>query len=164
MSDDYKQAAISALAISPRQPQVSAPASLVPHFAGRLKRSLGEYFGLTHFGVNLVQLSPGAISSLRHAHSSQDEFVYVVQGEATLLTDDGAILLKPDMCAGFKAGLGNAHQLVNRSSSEVIFLEVGDRTTPDEVAYPDDDLCVSVEASGKVHFLRKDRTRYEEFE
>ena len=164
MSDENKLAALPALAIPPRQPQVSAPASLVSRFAGRLKRTLGEHFGLTNFGVNIVQLSPGAISSLRHAHSSQDEFVYVVQGEPTLVTEDGEILLRHGMCVGFKASLGNAHQLVNRTNKEVIFLEVGDRTVPDEVAYPDDDLSVSVDASGKVHFRHKDGTRYEEFE
>jgi uncharacterized cupin superfamily protein len=164
MSDQDKRVAIAALAIPPREPQVSAPAELVPRFAGRLKRTLGDAFGLTHFGVNIVQLRPGAISSLRHAHSSQDEFLYVVQGEPTLVTEGGEILLKPGMCAGFKAGLGNAHQLANRTNEEVIFLEVGDRTVPDEVAYPDDDLSVSFDASGKVLFRRKDGTRYEEFE
>ncbi len=87
--------------------------------------------------------------------------MYVVQGEPTLVTDDGKILLRPGMCAGFKAGSGNAHQLVNRTNSEVIFLEIGDRTLPDEVAYPDDDLAISVDASGKVHFRRKDGTCYD---
>jgi len=160
-SDKRKRMAVDALSVSPRQPQVSAPPELILRFAGRLKRSLGDYFVLSNFGVNIAQLAPGAISSLRHAHSSQDEFIYVVQGEPTLVTDDGETILKSGSCVGFKAGTGNAHQLVNRTQNEVIYLEVGDRSVPDEVAYPDDDLAIKVDASGKVEFRHKDGTVYE---
>jgi len=153
--------AIDALAIPPRQPQVSAPRELVPRFLGRIKRSLGEFFGLTNFGVNLVCLEPGAISSLRHAHSSQDEFVYVVQGAPTLITNSGETRLNAGMCVGFKAGTGNAHQFTNRTGDLVIFLEMGDRTLPDEISYPDDDLAISVDASGIVSFRHKDGRLYE---
>jgi uncharacterized cupin superfamily protein len=160
MSEDRIQTAISALGVPPRQPQVSAPEELIPRFAGRLKRTLGERFGLTNFGVNIVQLEPGAISSLRHAHSSQDEFIYVIQGKPTLITSDGDTILGPGMCAGFKAGSGNAHQLINQTNGEVIFLEVGDRTLPDDITYPDDDLSISVDAAGETAFRHKDGTRY----
>jgi len=164
MTEDRTNAVTDALAVPPRVPQVSAPAELIPRFSGRLKRSLGDYFGLTNFGVNIVQLAPDALSSLRHAHSSQDEFVYIVHGEPTLVTDDGETILKPGSSAGFKAGTGNAHQLVNRTQSEVIYLEVGDRSVPDDVTYPDDDLAVKVDASGKVAFIHKDGTPYEYFD
>src|SRR3990172_4317325 len=89
---------------------------------GRDKRPLGDLFGLTNFGVNLTRLAPGGQSALRHAHGKQDEFVYILEGEATLVTDAGETILKPGMCAGFKAGTGDAHHLVNRSKMDVVFL------------------------------------------
>src|SRR5947209_4508289 len=118
-----------------------------PHFGpfmGRLnarqKRVLGDIFGLTNFGVNLTRLPPGAISALRHAHTRQDELVYILEGEAILVTNAGETRLGPGMVAGFKAGTGDAHQLVNRGERDVVFIEVGDRIAGDEVAYPDDDV------------------------
>lgn len=116
------------------------PEPFASRLGGRLKRPLGELFGLTRFGVNLTQLAPGAASALRHAHTLQDEFVYVLQGEPTLHTDEGPMTLAPGMCVGFKAGTGNAHRLVNASAGTVVYLEVGDRGAGDEVLYPDDDL------------------------
>ena len=107
--------------------------------AGRQKRPLGEIFGLSNFGVNWVVLQPGAVSALRHAHTQQDEFVYIVSGHPTLHTNAGATLLAPGMCAGFAAGSGDAHRLVNESNDEVVYLEVGDRTPGDRVTYPEDD-------------------------
>ena len=128
--------------------------------AGREKRPLGDLFGLTNFGVNLTRLAPNAVSSLRHAHSRQDEFIYVVQGYPTLHTDEGRNRLAPGMCAGFKAGTGNGHRLLNETAEEVVYLEVGDRTPGDEGSYPDDDLKAM-----RVHdgwqFVRKDGTPYE---
>ena len=79
---------------------------------GRGKRALGELFGLTNFGVNLTRLAPGGQSALRHAHGKQDEFVYILEGEPTLVTNAGETPLKPGMCAGFKAGTGDAHHHV----------------------------------------------------
>lgn len=126
---------------------------------GRQKHPLGDLFGLANFGVNLTRLAPTAVSALRHAHSKQDEFIYILQGSPTLETDEGPIKLTPGMCAGFKAGTGNGHHLVNETSDEVIYLEVGDRTPGDEGLYPDDDLkAVSVE--GQWRFTRKDGTPY----
>ena len=102
------------------------------------KRVLGDFFGLKNFGVNLTTLTPGASSSLHHRHSRQDEFLYVVAGEATLVTDTGETPLRAGMCAGFPAG-GTAHHLQNRAGRDVVFLEIGDRTAGDDVA-----LCARV--------------------
>jgi uncharacterized cupin superfamily protein len=128
--------------------------------AGRDKRPLGDLFGLTNFGVNLTRLAPGGQSALRHAHSKQDEFVYILEGEATLVTDSGETLLKSGMCAGFKAGTGDAHHVVNRTKKDVVYLEVGDRSAGDTVSYPDDDVVGVFGSDGKFKFSRKDGTPY----
>jgi uncharacterized cupin superfamily protein len=86
---------------------------------GRLKHPLGDLFGLTNFGVNLTHLAPNAVSALRHAHTKQDEFV-ILRGQPTLHTDAGRVQLSPGMCAGFKAGTGNGHWLINESAEEVV--------------------------------------------
>jgi uncharacterized cupin superfamily protein len=127
--------------------------------SGRRKQPLGDLFGLTNFGVNLTRLAPGAISALRHAHTKQDEFVYVVRGQPTLHTDEGRRRLAPGMCAGFKAGTGNGHRLINETDEEVIYLELGDRTPGDEGSYPDDDLKARM-VEGKWKFLHKDGSPY----
>jgi uncharacterized cupin superfamily protein len=126
--------------------------------AGRVKRPLGDLFGLKNFGVNLTLLQPGAISALLHRHSRQDEFVYVLEGTATLVTDRGEVDLAPGMCAGFPAA-GVAHQLVNRTDADVVYLEIGDRTPGDEGSYPADDLRAVLE-DGRWVFTRKDGTPY----
>jgi uncharacterized cupin superfamily protein len=126
----------------------------------RQKRVLGDVFGLTNFGVNLTRLPPGGISALRHAHTRQDELVYILEGEATLVTNTGETRLRPGMCAGFKAGTGDAHQLVNRGGSDVVFIEVGDRSPGDTVTYPDDDLEAVAGPDGKYQYRRKDGTPY----
>ncbi len=134
------------------------PADLQDRVRGRLKRALGDRFGLGSFGVNLTTLKPGAQSSLRHAHTVQDEFVYVLEGTPTLVTDAGETLLAPGMCAGFKGGSGDAHCLVNRSAQDVLLLEVGDRQPGDGATYPDDDLAVVMGADGKYRYSRRDGT------
>lgn len=135
------------------------PPMLAARVKGREKRPLGDLFGLTNFGVNLTRLPPGAASSLRHAHSKQDEFVFVLEGRPTLHTDAGRQKLSPGMCAGFKAGTGNAHSLLNETTEDVVYLEVGDRTDGDEVIYPDDDLRARF-VGGAWVFSRKDGTPY----
>jgi len=135
------------------------PEPFASRMTGRRKQPLGDLFGLSNFGVNLTRLGPGAVSALRHAHSKQDEFVYVFQGHPTLHTDEGRTRLSPGMCAGFKAGTGNAHHLINETDEEVIYLEVGDRTPGDEGSYPDDDLEASM-VSGKWKFVHKDGSPY----
>lgn len=106
----------------------------------RAKRRLGEACGLTQFGVNLVTLGPGAQSALRHWHTHEDEFVYVLSGELVLITDAGEQVLKPGMCAGYPANKADAHQFVNRSRAPAQYLEVGTRFDADIAHYPDDDL------------------------
>jgi uncharacterized cupin superfamily protein len=137
------------------------PPEMVARVApGRDKRVLGDLFGLMNFGVNLTRLAPGGQSALRHAHGKQDEFVYVLEGEAVLITDAGETMLRPGMCAGFKAGTGDAHHLVNRTTKDVVFLEVGDRSAGDSVSYPDDDVVAVYGVDGKWKYSRKDGTPY----
>ena len=100
----------------------------------RVRRALGDAAGLDHFGVNLLQLPPGAWSSQRHWHSSEDEFTWVLRGEVVLITDEGEEILRAGDCAGFKAGDSNGHHLQNRSDSVATLLEIGSRR-------PDDDVC-----------------------
>ena len=135
------------------------PEPFASRMAGREKRPLGDLFGLKNFGVNLTRLAPSAVSSLRHAHTKQDEFIYILQGRPTLHTDEGKTQLSPGMCAGFKAGTGNGHRLMNETSEEVVYLEVGDRTPGDEGTYPDDDLKALL-VEGKWQFLHKDGRPY----
>lgn len=137
----------------------SYPEPFASRMAGRLKKPLGERFGLANFGVNLTRLAPGAASALRHAHAKQDEFVYVLEGNPTLHTDEGRTRLAPGMCAGFKAGTGNGHRLVNETGSDVVYLEVGDRTPGDEGFYPDDDLKAAM-IDGRWRFVHKDGSPY----
>lgn len=132
---------------------------LAARVKGREKRPLGDLFGLTIFGVNLTRLLPGAASSLRHAHAKQDEFIYILEGQPTLHTNEGKQRLSPGMCAGFKAGTGNAHSLINETCEDVVYLEIGDRTDGDEVIYPDDDLCARFVSDAWV-FSHKDGTPY----
>ncbi|MBP2304073.1 cupin domain-containing protein [Azospirillum melinis] len=108
--------------------------------AGRHRVVLGDPLGLSNFGVNLTTLAPGASSALRHWHSRQDEFVYVVEGELTLVTDAGETLLTPGMCAGFPRGVADGHRLINRSDRPASYLEVGDRSGGDEIDYSDEDM------------------------
>src|SRR5687767_12475789 len=123
--------------------------------AGRDKQPLGDLFGLTNFGVNLTRLAPGGQSALRHAHGKQDEFVYMLEGKAVLITDAGETPISAGMCAGFKAGTGDAHYLVNRSGRDVLLLEVGDRSAGDSVTYPDDDVLAVFGPDGKWQYSRK---------
>jgi len=152
--------ALSASEVPPRKTRSAYPEQFVPRIGGRIKRPLGDQFGLTIFGVNLTTLPPGAMSALRHAHTRQDEFIYVLEGTPTLITDAGEMLLGPGMCAGFKCGTGDAHHLVNRSQTDVVYLEVGDRTLGDEAAYPDDDIVATKTSDGSRKFTRKDGTPY----
>jgi uncharacterized cupin superfamily protein len=147
--------AIEAAAAAPRRQLSSYPEPFVARMTGREKRPLGDVFGLSNFGVNLTRLAPGAISALRHAHSRQDEFVYILDGEPTLVTDAGETVLRPGMRAGFKVGAGKAHHLVNRSEQAVVYLEVGDRSARDVVTDPDDDIVAVKVSDGRWRYVRK---------
>lgn len=135
------------------------PEPFATQMEGRLKHPLGDLFGLGNFGVNLTRLRPGGVSSLRHAHSKQDEFIYILEGCPTLHTDEGLTPLRPGMCAGFKAGTGNGHRLINETNEEVVYLEVGDRTPGDEGSYPDDDIKARL-VNGTWVFVHKDGSPY----
>jgi uncharacterized cupin superfamily protein len=125
----------------------------------RQKRPLGDAFGIKAFGVNHTRLLPGGASALHHRHTRQDEFVYVLEGEPTLITDDGEMLLQPGMCVGF-AALGVAHHLENRTARAVVLLEVGDRPDGDGAEYPHDDLQAIQGDDGKWRFVHKDGSVY----
>jgi len=135
------------------------PEPFASRVTGREKRPLGDLFGLANFGVNLTRLAPKSMSALRHAHSKQDEFVYILQGRPTLYTDAGATQLAPGMCAGFKAGTGDGHHLVNETTEDVVYLEVGDRTPGDGAVYLDDDLKAAF-VDGRWQMSHKDGTSY----
>ena len=155
-----KPVAITAAKAAPN-PKVSGyPEPFYSRVLGRQKRALGDVFGLKNFGVNLTRIAPGGISALRHAHSAQDEFIYVLEGEPVLVTGAGETQLEPGMCAGFKAGSGDAHHLINRTKREVWYLEIGDRSVNDAVEYPDDDLAVPAAPDGKRVFTHKNGTPY----
>lgn len=151
--------AIIAAEAAPRVTPSNYPELLRSRVAGREKRPLGDVFGLGNFGVNLTRLLPDAQSALLHRHSRQDEFIYVLEGSPTLVTDKGEIVLAPGMCAGFPAG-GIAHYLVNRTSRAVVYLEMGDRTPGDEGSYPNDDLKARLASDGSWHFTRKDGSSF----
>lgn len=159
MTTQKKTVAIRAADAPPKAKQSNYPEPFAAMVAGRLKRPLGDVFGLKNFGVNLTRLAPGAISALRHAHTVQDEFVYILEGSPVLVTDTGETPLAPGMCAGFKAGTGDAHHLVNRGSTDVVYLEIGDRNPGDGATYPDDDLQAAFE-SGQWVFKHKDGVPY----
>lgn len=159
LPDPTAPVAIDALAVPVRVKKSNYPEPFASLMAGREKRALGDVFGLSNFGANLTQLAPNAMSALRHAHTKQDEFIYILSGHPTLETDAGQMLLAPGMCAGFKAGTGNAHRLLNTTTEPVVYLEVGDRTPGDEGSYPDDDLQALL-VEGRWQFLHKDGTPY----
>jgi uncharacterized cupin superfamily protein len=138
----------------------SYPPAFAALMKGRDKRPLGDLFGLKNFGVNITRLAPGGVSALRHFHRTQDEFVFILHGHPTLVTDVGETPLAPGMCAGFRAGSGDGHQLVNRTAEEAVYLEIGDRSPGDAATYPDDDLKAELSPEGRWRFLHKDGTPY----
>lgn len=153
--DSARPQALVALDVPPRTQASIYPEPYASMMKGREKRVLGDRFGLNNFGVNITRLAPGARSALRHAHARQDEFIYVIAGYPTLHTDAGKQRLAPGMCAGFPAGTGDGHCLLNDSEQEVIYLEVGDRSAGDSVSYPDDDLRADF-IDGRWQFSHKD--------
>ena len=161
MSMDKAETPIAVVAsqAAPRTKPSNYPEPFFSRMGGRTKRPLGDLFGLRNFGVNLTTLAPGGESALLHRHSKQDEFIYIVEGNPTLVTDLGEVELSPGMCAGFPAA-GLAHQLVNRSNKPATYLEIGDRSPGDEGSYPNDDIAAALDADGKWVFTHKDGTPY----
>lgn len=128
--------------------------------AGRAKRRLGDAFGLKNFGVNMTTLTPGAMSALRHWHTRQDEFVYILEGEAVLVTNAGEQTLRPGMAAGFPAGKQDGHHLINRSDRDVVYLEIGDRLPGDAADYPDMDMVTRQQPDGRWVYFRRNGEPY----
>ncbi len=135
------------------------PEQFKPVVVGRTKKRLGSAALLQNFGVNLVELAPGSASALRHWHDKQDEFIYVLSGEITLVTEAGEKVLTVGACAGFAAGVADGHCLINRSNAIATYLEIGDRSAKDQVTYPDDDLVAHHSFNGWI-FTHKDGTTY----
>jgi uncharacterized cupin superfamily protein len=156
---DVKDIAIEASSAPARSKPSNYPEPFFSRMLKREKRPLGDVFGIKNFGVNLTTLHPGGESALLHRHSKQDEFIYVLQGNPTLVTDKGEVVLSPGMCAGFPAQ-GIAHHLLNRTESDVTYLEIGDRTPSDAGSYPADDIQALLGPDGKWQFTHKDGRGY----
>lgn len=155
-----KALALDAASVAAVRGQTLYPAPFADIVKGRLRRRLGDHFGLADFGVNLTELAPGAASALPHFHTREDEFIYVLQGTLKLLLDGEAQTLHAGDCYGFKAGNRVAHQLVNDSNAPASYLEVGSRNADDAVVYPYDDLQLARRADGSWCPLHKDGTPY----
>ncbi len=132
----------------------SYPKEFMPAIAGREKRRLGDAVGLTQFGVNLSRIKAHSASALRHWHESEDEFVYMLEGELVLRENDGEIVLKPGDAAGWRANGGIGHCLVNRTGRDALYLEVGTRSKDERVHYPDVDFFMTRDDKGR-RWLRK---------
>ena len=156
--EESKPIAVTADSVSPRIGS-GYPDPFDKPCAERAKNPLGDAFGLSDFGVNLVTIPAGTWSSQRHWHSAEDEFIYILKGQPTLVTDEGETVLEPGMCAGFVAGAANGHHLVNSTNDIVIYLEVGSRRDDDDVDYPDIDMQVKDRGYGG-EFTHKDGSLY----
>ena len=151
---------VTALAVPVMGRKTIYPQPFAAQVEGRAKRRLGDQFSLTKFGVNLTELAPGSVSALFHHHTEQDEFIYIVSGTPTLVLGEREYELRPGECCGFKAGSGVGHQLVNRSTQPVLYLEIGDRTPGDYALYPKDDLAFGKAADGSWILTHKDGRAY----
>jgi len=130
------------------------PAEFQAECKGRHKQALGDAVGLTQFGVNITRIEPGQTSALRHWHEQEDEFIYMLGGELVLAENDGETVLKAGDAAGFKAGSGIAHRLINRSNRDAVYFEVGTRAQSERVHYPDVDLLMERDQKGRRYLHR----------
>lgn len=151
-------------ALDPNQVEARSTSGYPEPFRSRVlpreKRALGDALGLTKIGVNLTTLMPGKESSMRHWHTHEDELIYVLEGEIVLRTDEGEQLLTAGTLAGFPAGSGDAHQLLNRSDRPARYLEMSNRDPADRAEYPDVDLAYAKSPEGTHVFARKDGSPY----
>ncbi|SPE23375.1 conserved hypothetical protein [Burkholderiales bacterium] len=145
------------LAAVPQQKGSSYPVPFDSKAAGRIRQALGDAGGVTQFGVNLLQLPPGAWSSQRHWHSAEDEFVYVVSGELVLISDTGEQTLRAGDCAAFPRNKPDGHHLVNRSNATAVCLEIGTRVADDFAVYPDIDMVFDASLG---YYAHRDGTPY----
>ncbi|MGN7869219.1 cupin domain-containing protein [Paracoccus sp. 22332] len=135
------------------------PAPYAAMMAGRSSLRLGQAAGLTQFGVNLVTLEPGALSSLRHWHRAEDEFVMVTEGECVMITDDGEEIMRPGDCVGFPANTPDGHHFVNRSTAPARFLVIGSKAAEEVATYSDVDLVLTLK-DGVATYTHKDGRLY----
>ena len=159
-STDARPAAVRATDVDARVGS-GYPEPFTAECRNRIKRTLGDVFGLTQFGVNLTTLPPGAWSAQRHWHEREDEFIHVIEGELVLISDDGEVTLAAGMCAGFPAGRANGHHVVNRSDSTASYLEIGTRSPNERAHYPDVDLAAQTLADGSIRFTNRRGEPYE---
>ena len=145
---------VFALDIAPRATPSNYPPQFAKRVTGRVKRALGDAFGLTRYGINLTILPPGVQSSLLHRHADQQEFIYVLAGRPTLRTENSEVQLEPGMCVGFLPN-GDAHHLINRGGEDVHYLELGDRSDADRGEFPEDDL-VAERNAGAWRYVHRD--------
>ena len=138
----------------PAQPIASYPKEFAPVISGREKQRIGDAAGLTQFGVNITRIRAGSASALRHWHEQEDEFIYMLDGELVLRENDGETVLMPGDAAGFKAGSGIAHCLVNRTHRDAVYLEVGTRAGSERVHYPDVDFMMERDGTGRRYFRK----------
>ena len=132
----------------------SYPKEFAYAIAGREKQKVGDAVGLTQFGVNIARIKPNAMSALRHWHESEDEFIYMLEGELVLHENDGEVVLKPGDAAGWRANGGIGHCLINRTDRDAVYLEVGTRSKAERVHYPDVDFMMERDQTGR-RFFRK---------
>src|SRR5215813_629720 len=133
----------------PAQQIASYPKEFASVISGREKQRIGDAVGLSQFGVNITRIEAGSSSALRHWHEQEDEFIYVLEGELVLHENDGETVLKAGDCAGFKAGSGIAHCLINRTNRDALYLEVGTRAKSERVTYPDVDFYMERDATSR---------------
>jgi uncharacterized cupin superfamily protein len=138
----------------PSRPIASYPKEFAPVISGREKQRIGDAVGLTQFGANITRIKPHSASALRHAHENEDEFIYMLEGELILHENDGETVLKAGDAAGFKAGSGIAHCLINRTDRDAVYFEVGTRAKSERVHYPDVDFVMERDEKGR-RFFRK---------
>jgi uncharacterized cupin superfamily protein len=142
------------IATVPAQQIAAYPAKFAAVIAGREKQRLGDAAGLTQFGVNITRIKPGSASALRHWHEQEDEFIYMLEGELVLRENDGESMLRPGDAAGFKAGSGIGHCLINRGSRDAVYLEIGTRAASERVHYSDVDMVMERDSGGRRYRSR----------
>lgn len=153
-----KKPALDPITVEPETGSIY-PAPFRAAVQGRARRRLTNPLGLTDFGVNVTELAPGAASAHRHWHAQEDEFIWVLEGELTLVTDAGEQVLRAGQCAGFPKGAADGHVLINKSAKPARYLEVGTRSPNERAEYPDIDLVYVRDGNGH-RFTRKDGTEY----
>jgi uncharacterized cupin superfamily protein len=138
----------------PAQQIASYPKEFAAVISGREKQRIGDAAGLTQFGVDVTRIKAGSASALRHWHEQEDEFIYMLEGELILQENEGETVLRVGDAAGFKAGSGVAHCLINRTEHDAVYLEIGTRADSERVHYPDVDFMMERDGTGRRYFRK----------